>query len=79
MYELMIFSQGAETCYSEAGRRPPIEKQDGSTEYTVHSRHLKVSRDTLHNISVTVYGAEDEAETTRLTSQFSSRLCRLRN
>ncbi|GAA6233697.1 polycystic kidney disease protein 1-like 2 isoform X1 [Lates japonicus] len=24
-----------ESCYTEAGRRPPIEKQDGSTEYTV--------------------------------------------
>ncbi|KAM9366988.1 polycystin-1-like protein 2 [Symphorus nematophorus] len=45
-----------EKCYSQAGRRPPIDKQDGNTEYVVHSRHLKVSRETLHNISVIAYG-----------------------
>ncbi|XP_051235467.1 polycystic kidney disease protein 1-like 2 isoform X2 [Dicentrarchus labrax] len=43
-------------CYSRAGRRPPIEKQDGNTEYVINSQHLKVSRDTLHNISVIAYG-----------------------
>uniref|UniRef100_A0A3Q1CIZ1 Polycystic kidney disease 1 like 2a n=1 Tax=Amphiprion ocellaris TaxID=80972 RepID=A0A3Q1CIZ1_AMPOC len=36
----------------------PIEKQNGGTEYTVHSQHLKVSRDTLHNITVIAYGKE---------------------
>ncbi|XP_070762062.1 polycystin-1-like protein 2 [Enoplosus armatus] len=45
-----------EKCYSKAGRRRPIKRQDGSTEYVVQSQHLKVSRDTLHNISVIVYG-----------------------
>ncbi|XP_029281679.1 polycystic kidney disease protein 1-like 2 [Cottoperca gobio] len=45
-----------ETCYSKAGRRPPIERQEGTTEYVVHSQHLKVSRETLHNISVIAYG-----------------------
>ncbi|XP_023129023.3 polycystic kidney disease protein 1-like 2 isoform X1 [Amphiprion ocellaris] len=45
-------------CYSEAGRKQPIEKQNGGTEYTVHSQHLKVSRDTLHNITVIAYGKE---------------------
>ncbi|XP_039983123.1 polycystic kidney disease protein 1-like 2 [Xiphias gladius] len=48
-----------EKCYSEAGRRPPIEMQDGSTEYTVHSKHLRVSRDTLQNISVIAYGKKE--------------------
>ncbi|XP_047436040.1 polycystic kidney disease protein 1-like 2 isoform X3 [Mugil cephalus] len=43
-------------CYYKAGRRPPIEKQNGGTEYVVHSQHLKVSRDMLHNISVIAYG-----------------------
>ncbi len=55
---LTIFSQDdLKKCYSRAGRRPPIEKQDGNTEYVVSSQHLKVSRDTLHNISVFAYGA----------------------
>ncbi|XP_061566502.1 polycystin-1-like protein 2 isoform X1 [Cololabis saira] len=43
-------------CYSEAGRRPPIEKQGGNTEYTVYSQHLKASRRTSRNISVIAYG-----------------------
>ncbi|XP_075966222.1 polycystin-1-like protein 2 [Anarhichas minor] len=43
-------------CYSKAGRRPLIERQDGNTEYVVHSQRLKVSRDILHNISVIAYG-----------------------
>ncbi|XP_028329737.1 polycystic kidney disease protein 1-like 2 [Gouania willdenowi] len=42
-------------CYSKAGRKPPVEKQDGSTEYVVDSKHLKDSRDTQHNISVFAY------------------------
>ncbi|XP_040894682.1 polycystic kidney disease protein 1-like 2 [Toxotes jaculatrix] len=46
-------------CYSKKGRRPLIEKQEGSTEYIVHSQHLKVSRDTLHNISVIAYGKRE--------------------
>ncbi|XP_022621079.1 polycystic kidney disease protein 1-like 2 [Seriola dumerili] len=45
-----------EKCYSNAGRRPAIEMQDGSTEYSVHSQHLNVSRHTLQNISVIAYG-----------------------
>ncbi|XP_078114747.1 polycystin-1-like protein 2 [Sander vitreus] len=48
-----------EKCYSKAGRRPPIERQDGNIEYVVHSQHLKVSRDTLHNISVIAYGKSE--------------------
>uniref|UniRef100_A0A8D3EA04 Polycystic kidney disease protein 1-like 2 n=1 Tax=Scophthalmus maximus TaxID=52904 RepID=A0A8D3EA04_SCOMX len=48
---------GLKKCYSTAGRRPPIETQEGSTEYIVPSQHLKVSRDTLYNISVIAYGA----------------------
>ncbi|XP_075325387.1 polycystin-1-like protein 2 [Odontesthes bonariensis] len=43
-------------CYSKAGRRPAIEKQDGKTEFTVHSQHLKASRRMLHNITVIAYG-----------------------
>ncbi|XP_032371632.1 polycystic kidney disease protein 1-like 2 [Etheostoma spectabile] len=54
--DLKPFTDDLEKCYSEAGRRPPIERQDGNTEYVVHSQHLKVSRDTLHNISVIAYG-----------------------
>ncbi|XP_036950669.1 polycystic kidney disease protein 1-like 2 isoform X1 [Acanthopagrus latus] len=42
-------------CFSKAGRRPSIERQDGDTEYVVHSQHLKTSRETLHNISVIAY------------------------
>nr|XP_046243263.1 polycystic kidney disease protein 1-like 2 isoform X2 [Scatophagus argus] len=45
-------------CDSRAGRRPPIEKQDGNTEYVIHSQHLKVSRDTLNNITVIAYGKD---------------------
>ncbi|XP_027137142.1 polycystic kidney disease protein 1-like 2 [Larimichthys crocea] len=52
-------SEDLEKCYSRAGRRPLIEKQDGNTEYVVHSQHLKVSRDTFHNISVIAYGKEE--------------------
>nr|XP_020466514.1 polycystic kidney disease protein 1-like 2 [Monopterus albus] len=48
-----------EECYSDAGKRPLIEKQDGNTEYVVHSQHLKVSRDTLHNINVIAYGKKE--------------------
>lgn len=33
-----------------------MEKQDGSTEYTVHSQNLKVSRDMMRNITVIAYG-----------------------
>lgn len=44
-------------CYQRAGQRPTIEKQEGNTEYVVHSKYLKVSRDTLHNITVIAYGA----------------------
>lgn len=55
---MSTFSQDdLETCYSEAGRKPPIERQEGITEYVVHSQHLKVSRETSHNISVIAYGA----------------------
>nr|XP_054588101.1 polycystic kidney disease protein 1-like 2 isoform X1 [Nothobranchius furzeri] len=43
-------------CYTQSGRRPPIEKQDGDTEYTVHSRHLNISRSIQQNISVIAYG-----------------------
>ncbi|KAM8893485.1 polycystin-1-like protein 2 [Spinachia spinachia] len=43
-------------CFSKEGRRPLIERQDGNTEYVVHSQHLKVSRDISHNISVIAYG-----------------------
>ncbi|KAM7406118.1 hypothetical protein PAMP_000517 [Pampus punctatissimus] len=43
-------------CYSRTGRMPPIEKQDGDTEFIVHSRFLKISRDTLQNITVIAYG-----------------------
>lgn len=43
-------------CYSKAGRQPPTEKHDGSTEYTVHSQYLKVSRDMQQNITVIAYG-----------------------
>ncbi|XP_069030569.1 polycystin-1-like protein 2 [Embiotoca jacksoni] len=49
-------TENLNNCYSKAGRRPLIEKQDGKTEYIVHSQHLKVSRDMMHNISVIVYG-----------------------
>ncbi|XP_068452137.1 polycystin-1-like protein 2 [Clinocottus analis] len=45
-------------CYSKVGMRPLIERQDGNTEYFVHSQHLKVSRDALHNISVIAYGKD---------------------
>ncbi|XP_059209203.1 polycystin-1-like protein 2 [Centropristis striata] len=48
-----------EKCYSKSGRRPPIERQDGNTEYVVHSQHLKVSREKLHNISVVAYGKNE--------------------
>ncbi|KAM9408292.1 LOW QUALITY PROTEIN: polycystin-1-like protein 2 [Pholidichthys leucotaenia] len=44
-----------ERCYFRAGRRPPIQKQNGQTEYIVQSRYLKVSRENQHNISVIVY------------------------
>ncbi|XP_035483332.2 polycystic kidney disease protein 1-like 2 isoform X1 [Scophthalmus maximus] len=50
---------GLKKCYSTAGRRPPIETQEGSTEYIVPSQHLKVSRDTLYNISVIAYGKNE--------------------
>ncbi|XP_041634961.1 polycystic kidney disease protein 1-like 2 [Cheilinus undulatus] len=46
-------------CYSKAGTKPPIEKQDGKTEYVVHSKHLKISRDTQQNISVIAYGKNE--------------------
>ncbi|XP_019954244.2 polycystin-1-like protein 2 isoform X2 [Paralichthys olivaceus] len=46
---------GVAKCYYRAGQRPPIGKQDGSTEYTVHKQHLKLSRDNLQNISVIAY------------------------
>uniref|UniRef100_A0A8C3A6T3 Polycystic kidney disease 1 like 2a n=1 Tax=Cyclopterus lumpus TaxID=8103 RepID=A0A8C3A6T3_CYCLU len=36
---------------------PKPLRQDGNTEYVVHSQQLKVSRDVLHNISVIAYGA----------------------
>ncbi|XP_034536196.1 polycystic kidney disease protein 1-like 2 [Notolabrus celidotus] len=45
-------------CYSKAGTGPPIEEQDGNTEYVVQSKHLKTSRDHMQNISVIVYGKE---------------------
>ncbi|XP_042342348.1 polycystic kidney disease protein 1-like 2 [Plectropomus leopardus] len=45
-----------QNCYSKAERRPPIERQDGNTEYVVQSQHLKISREKLHNISVIAYG-----------------------
>ncbi|XP_026176225.1 polycystic kidney disease protein 1-like 2 [Mastacembelus armatus] len=48
-----------EDCYSKAGRRPPIERQDGNTEYAVQSQHLLVSMDTLHNITVIAHGKKD--------------------
>ncbi|XP_026234452.1 polycystic kidney disease protein 1-like 2 [Anabas testudineus] len=48
-----------ETCYSRAGRRPPIEKQDGSTEYVVLSQYLNISRIMLQNISVIAYGKKE--------------------
>ncbi|XP_072237410.1 polycystin-1-like protein 2 [Leuresthes tenuis] len=43
-------------CYSKAGSRPAIEKQDGNTEFTVHSQYLKAARRMLHNITVIAYG-----------------------
>ncbi|XP_040019356.2 polycystin-1-like protein 2 [Gasterosteus aculeatus] len=43
-------------CHSKEGRRPIIERQDGNTEYVVRSQHLKISRDSSHNISVIAYG-----------------------
>ncbi|XP_072321390.1 polycystin-1-like protein 2 [Eucyclogobius newberryi] len=45
-----------EKCYSEVSRRPPTEKQDGNTQYTVKSQHLEKSRDTMQNIVVIAYG-----------------------
>ncbi|XP_053283068.1 polycystic kidney disease protein 1-like 2 [Pleuronectes platessa] len=46
-------------CYNRAGWRPPIEKQEGGTEYTVHKQHLTVSRDKLQNIIVIAYGKKE--------------------
>ncbi|KAF3686447.1 Polycystic kidney disease protein 1-like 2 PC1-like 2 protein Polycystin-1L2 Precursor [Channa argus] len=45
-----------EQCYSRADWKPPIEKQDGNTEYVVLGRYLNVSRDVLKNIRVIAYG-----------------------
>ncbi|CAG5856045.1 unnamed protein product [Menidia menidia] len=43
-------------CYSKAGSRPAIEKQDGNTEFTIHSQYLQASRRLRHNITVIAYG-----------------------
>ncbi|XP_014843096.1 PREDICTED: polycystic kidney disease protein 1-like 2 isoform X1 [Poecilia mexicana] len=43
-------------CYTKAGTSPPIEKQHGSTEYTVSSQYLKFSRSMQRNINVIAYG-----------------------
>lgn len=55
---MIVFSQDdLKKCHSKEGRRPIIERQDGNTEYVVRSQHLKISRDSSHNISVIAYGA----------------------
>ncbi|KAM7014972.1 polycystin-1-like protein 2 [Tautogolabrus adspersus] len=46
-------------CYSEAGTKPPIEMQNGNTEYVVHSKYLEISRDAVQNISVIAYGTRE--------------------
>ncbi|KAM3877020.1 polycystin-1-like protein 2 [Diretmus argenteus] len=46
-------------CYTNAGRRPLIEKQDGNIEYTVYSQHLLDATDALHNITVIAYGKKE--------------------
>ncbi|XP_071766137.2 polycystin-1-like protein 2 [Centroberyx gerrardi] len=46
-------------CYTSAGRRPLIEKQDGNTEYTVNSQHLIDAKDALDNITVIAYGKNE--------------------
>ncbi|XP_053722204.1 polycystic kidney disease protein 1-like 2 [Synchiropus splendidus] len=43
-------------CYSQAGRYPPTDKQDGILEYVVQSHHLKASLETQRNITVVAYG-----------------------
>ncbi|KAM9860546.1 polycystin-1-like protein 2 [Aulostomus maculatus] len=48
-----------ENCYSTAGRRPLIEKQDGNVEYVVNSQQLKVSRDSMNNITVIAYDMKE--------------------
>ncbi|XP_076592785.1 polycystin-1-like protein 2 [Chaetodon auriga] len=48
-----------EKCYYKARRRPPVERQDGNTEYVVHRQYLEVSRDMMHNISVFAYGQRE--------------------
>ncbi|KAK2920185.1 polycystin-1-like protein 2 isoform X2 [Channa argus] len=48
-----------EQCYSRADWKPPIEKQDGNTEYVVLGRYLNVSRDVLKNIRVIAYGKKE--------------------
>ncbi|XP_075878911.1 polycystin-1-like protein 2 [Nelusetta ayraudi] len=52
---------GPGKCFSRAGRRPLTERQDGMTTYIVKSEHLKVSRDTLHNVTVIAYGQKEPA------------------
>ncbi|KAK2854028.1 hypothetical protein Q5P01_006689 [Channa striata] len=48
-----------EQCYSRADWKPPIEKQDGNTEYVVFRQYLKMSRDMLKNIHVIAYGKRE--------------------
>uniref|UniRef100_A0AAV2LQ61 Polycystic kidney disease 1 like 2a n=1 Tax=Knipowitschia caucasica TaxID=637954 RepID=A0AAV2LQ61_KNICA len=56
MEDLKPLAGKLENCYSKVSRRPPIEKQDGQTEYIVSSQHLIMSRDTMQNIVVIAYG-----------------------
>ncbi|XP_029979509.1 polycystic kidney disease protein 1-like 2 [Sphaeramia orbicularis] len=56
MEDLRPLTGKLEKCYSNAGRRPPIEKQEGNTEYTVQNQYLQLSRDTMHKITVVAYG-----------------------
>ncbi|CAJ1049631.1 polycystic kidney disease protein 1-like 2 [Xyrichtys novacula] len=50
---------GLKKCYQEAGTRPPINEQDGKTEYVVPSKYLEISRDKMQKISVIVYGKKE--------------------
>ncbi|XP_024909306.1 polycystic kidney disease protein 1-like 2 [Cynoglossus semilaevis] len=46
-------------CYSKAGRAPPTDTQNGSTEYIVQKKHFQDSRNKLHNITVLAYGKKE--------------------
>ncbi|XP_078480345.1 LOW QUALITY PROTEIN: polycystin-1-like protein 2, partial [Lampetra planeri] len=50
----------SDNCNPKAGGQHLIDKQDGDTEFVVQSRRLKVSRDTMRNITVIAYGVTTE-------------------